>query len=49
MNQCDIPSVLPDVLLSVIKMDSTLDQETAIRLNKKAIWAFLQRYLGKVY
>ena len=48
MNQSDIPSILPERLLNLTGMGSGLDQETAVKLNRQAIWAFLQRHLGKL-
>ena len=46
MNQCDIPSVLPPYILRWTSLGSKLDQNTAVTLNRQAIWAFIARHLG---
>ncbi|KAL9963187.1 hypothetical protein ACROYT_G032364 [Oculina patagonica] len=46
MDQCDIPSVLPPYMLRWTSLGSKLDQSTAVRLNRQAIWAFIARHLG---
>jgi len=45
MNQCDIPSVLPPYILRWTSLGSKLDQNTAVTLNRQAIWAFIARHL----
>eukprot|EP00794_Sanderia_malayensis_P011923 gene11923-13158_t len=45
-SQCDIPSIVPSWMLKIFKMHASLKQDTAMRIQRKVMFAFIREHLG---
>ena len=45
-SQCDIPSIIPSLILRVFRMSAIMEHDQSIEIHRKLMTSYFKRYLG---